>query len=205
MFIWLSVAVIYGLFLAWYYNWSGPIKNDEIEAGLKKLFGSSGAKHTDIDVVRTFLMDDDGKEFVMQNFVKLQKGPLTNPVTGESSYASKLLSKYVGPFTKALLMRGGHPVFVARKVGGYIDSWEVYPDQQWDATSMMRYRSRLDMLELASDPRFADIHIFKTTAIEKTASYPVQITLSFFLKPGFYVPVLLLMLASIVQFLLSQF
>jgi len=203
MFIWLSVAVVYVLFLAWYYNWSGPIKNDEIEEGLQKLFDSSGAKHTDLDVIRKFLMNDDGKEFIMQNFVKLQKGPVTNPVTGESSHASALLSKYVGPFTKALLMRGGHPVFVARKVGGYIDSWEACPDQKWDATAMMRYRSRLDLLELASDPRFADIHIFKTTAIEKTASYPVQLTLSFFIKPGFYVPILLLLVASFVQFLLA--
>jgi len=205
MFIWLCVAVVYVLFLAWYYNWSGPIQSDEIEDALRKMFDSSGAKNTDIDVFRRFLRDDDGKEFIMQNFVKLQKGPLINPVTGESSHASTLLSKYVGPFTKALLVRGGHPVFVARKVGGYIDSWEACPDQMWDATAMMRYRSRVDLLELASDPRFANIHIFKTTAIEKTVSYPVQLTMSFFIKPGFYVPMFLLMLASIGQLLVMLF
>jgi len=205
MSIWLSFAVIYVLFLAWYYNWSGPVKSEELENILQGFANSSGVKHTDVDVIRDFLRNDDGKEFIMQNFVKLQKGLVTNPVTGESSHASTLLSKYVNPFTKALLMRGGHPVFVARKVGGYIDSWEACPDQMWDATAMMRYRSRLDLLELASDPRFADIHIFKTTAIEKTANYPVQLSLSFFIKPGFYVPILLLLVASLVQCLLTLF
>ena len=43
----------------------------------------SGAEYTDIDVLRRFLEEDDGKEFVMQNFVKLHAGKMSHPVTGE--------------------------------------------------------------------------------------------------------------------------
>ena len=91
---------------------------------------------------------------------------------------------------------------MARKVGGHIDSWNAEPDANWQATSMMRYRSRRDLIELALDQRFAAIHVFKTSAIAKTISFPVQIQLSFFLRPGFYVPLLLLWLTSLLQFAL---
>ena len=37
---------------------------------------------------------------------------------------------------------------------------------------MMRYRSRRDMLAMVMDPAFADGHIYKLAAIERTISYP---------------------------------
>jgi len=202
MFLWVVVALVYGLFLVWYYNWSGPIRESQIDDFMKTFVDSKGSSNTDPDVIREFLRRDDGKEFVMQNFIKLQIGQLQDPVTGEQSSARKLLSKYTGPFTKALFRRGGHPVFMAQKVGGYIDSWEAYPDQQWDVTSMMRYKCRRDLIELASSSKFDEIHVFKISAIEKTISYPVQLRVSFFMRPGFYVPVFLVFMAILVDYLL---
>lgn len=64
---------------------------------------------------------------------------------------------------------------------------------------MMRYRSRRDLVELVLDPAFADGHVFKLAAIERTISYPTQIMLSTSLRPPIYVLLILLLLASAVQ------
>lgn len=204
MSVWLAALGIYVVFLAWYYNWSGPLKEHEIELLLQKYVGSPGARTTDIDVVKEFLRRDDGKEFFMQNFIRLKKGQIPHPVTGEETSASELLARYSATFGKAIFKRAGHPVFMALKVGGFIDSWETNPDEKWHITSMMRYRSRREVFEVGCDPVFDDIHIFKTAAIEKTASFPVQIKQAMIMRPGVYVPLLLVLLATIAQLFLSQ-
>jgi len=199
--IWLTASALYLAFLYWYINWSGPIAAEEIDSYIEKFSKGSGAAHTDADVVRRFMEEDDGKEFVMQNFVTLHSGKMSHPVTGEQVNPQDVLAGYFKPFAKELFKRGGHPVFMTRKVGGYIDSWSCDKDPQWAATAMMRYKCRRDLIELASDQRFSDIHIFKTSAIDKTVSFPVQITMSFFLRPRFYVPLGLVWLASMAHFI----
>ena len=199
--IWLTASALYLAFLYWYINWSGPIAAEEIDSYIEKFSKGSGAAHTDADVVRRFMEEDDGKEFVMQNFVTLHSGKMSHPVTGEQVNPQDVLAGYFKPFAKELFKRGGHPVFMTRKVGGYIDSWNCDKDPQWAATTMMRYKCRRDLIELASDQRFSDIHIFKTSAIDKTVSFPVQITMSFFLRPRFYVPLGLVWLASMAHFI----
>ena len=196
----MTAAFLYLAFLYWYTNWSGAISAEEVDRYIEQFSAGSGTQYTDIEVLRRFLEEDDGKEFVMQNFVTLHSGKISHPVTGEQVDPQEVIGGYFKPFAKALFKRGGHPVFMARKVGGYIDSWNGDGDPQWAATAMMRYRSRRDLIELASDKRFSDIHIFKTTSIEKTVSFPVQINMSFFLRPRAYVPMGLLWLATMVNF-----
>jgi len=198
--IWLAAAALYGMFLYWYFNWSGPLSEAEVEQIIGRFSEQSGSGKTDLEVLRTFLQQDDGKEFVMQNSVKLHPGSIPHPVTGDSVTARDLLEGYTKPFIKALFARGGHPVYMARKVGGYIDSWSCDADPQWTFTAMMRYRSRRDLAVLASDSRFSAIHSFKTLAIAATVSFPVQIQLSFFMRPPVYVPLMLLWLASMLHF-----
>ncbi len=198
---WIVAAVLYIAFVLWYYNWSGPIKEHEIEGLVDKIKRSSGSAHTSIDVFRDFISSDDGKEFVMQNFICVKKGAIDNPVTGERIDAAALLQKYSGPFMKELFLRGGHPVFVSRKVGGFIDSWGGAADEGWHVTAMMRYRSRRDLIELATNTKFDDIHIFKTTAMDKTTSFPVQLKMSLFMRPGVYVPFGLVFVGMLIQLL----
>ena len=203
--IWAAAAVLYLIFLAWYVNWSGPVKADEIDGYIAALVSGDGAETIDAEIIRSFLKEDDGEEFIMQNFVKFPDGNITHPRTGEPAKPLEVVQEYFVPFSKALLARGGHPVFTARKVGGYIDSWKYDPDPGWHATAMMRYKSRRDLVELAADPRFADMHVFKTSAIEQTISFPVQLNISFFLGPKFFVPLILLLLASLGQHVLFLF
>jgi hypothetical protein len=197
--LWIVLAVLYIAFVLWYYNWSGPIKDHEIEGMVDKVKNSAGSAHTSIDVFSDFIKNDDGKEFVMQNFIRVKDGVIDHPVTGEKTAAAALLQQYSNPFTKALFLRGGHPVFISRKVGGLIDSWGGNDDEEWHVTAMMRYRSRRDLVELVTNPKFDDVHIYKITAIDKTTSFPVQLRMSLFMRPGVYVPFGLVFVGMLIQ------
>ncbi len=146
--IWLLIPVLYGVFLFWYYSWSGPIAPEEVDGFMAAFEVTEGSQHTDGEVFRRFLQEDDGGEFVMLNLVQLHEGEIAHPVSGEKMSASNLLSEYFQPFALALFKRGGHPVFQVRTAGGNIDSWNADNNVGFGATAMMRYRSRRDLVEL---------------------------------------------------------
>ena len=197
--IWLLVPVFYGLFALWYFNWRGPITQTEIDTFMSDFENRQGSRHTDVEIFRKFLEQDDGGEFVMLNQVQLHPGNIPHPRTGEMQQPTHVLSDYFRPFAWALFKRGGHPVFQAKTVGGNIDSWNAEDNVSFGTTAMMRYRSRRDLVELVLNPAFADGHLYKLAAIEKTISYPTQVLLSTSLRPPVAVLLILLLLASMAQ------
>lgn len=203
MKIWILVPILYGLFSLWYFNWSGPITAAEIDSFMSAFDNAEGNQHTDAQTFRTFLEQDDGDEFVMLNLVQLHDGDVVHPVSGGRVNPSQLIGEYFGPFSLALLKRGGHPVFQATTVGGNIDSWNADSNVGFGVAAMMRYRSRRDLVELVIDPAFADAHIYKLAAIERTISYPTQIMLSTSLRPPVVVLLVLVLLGSLAQNLIG--
>ncbi len=197
--IWLLVPVLYGLFSLWYFNWKGSLTPEEVDGFMASFDQLEGSKHTDAVTFRKFLEEDDGGEFVMLNQVHLHGGEVAHPLTGKAVGSSELLGEYFAPFALALLKRGGHPVFQARTVGGNIDSWNAEANVGFNGTAMMRYKSRRDLAELVLAPAFADSHIYKLAAIERTVSYPTRMTLSISLRPPVAVMMVLLLLTSLVQ------
>ena len=197
--IWILVPIFYGLFSLWYFNWQGPVTQAEIDESLDSFAELEVSKHTEQAVIRKFLEEDDGKEFVMLNLIQLREGKVSHPVTGEKQKPRELITNYFGSFSLALMKRGGHPVFQARTVGGNIDSWNADSNVGFMATSMMRYKSRRDLVELITDPAFKDSHLYKLAAIERTISYPTQTMFSASLRPPISVLLVLLLLASIAQ------
>ena len=197
--IWVWVPVLYAVFSAWYFNWQGPLGVDEVTKLMLDFDKLEGSKHTDAATFRKFLEEDDGGEFVMLNLVQLHAGEIAHPLTGEAMSASDLIGEYFGPFAVSLFKRGGHPVFQAKTIGGNIDSWNADHNVGFGTTAMMRYKSRRDIAELVLDPAFADAHIYKLAAIDRTISYPTHIMMSTALQPPIAVLVGLLLLASLVQ------
>ena len=88
-------------------------------------------------------------------------------------------------------------------MGGNIDSWNAEHNVGFSTAAMMRYKSRRDLVELVIDPALADGHIYKLAAIERTISYPTQISFSAHLRPPIAVLLVLLLLASLVQNLMA--
>ena len=199
VWIWLTAAVVYGAFRGWYDNWRGPIRPDEIEAFLARVEGTSTAEVNDVATLRQFLEKDDGREFVMFNLVRLAPEPVPDPTTGEPTSAESLIRTYIGGFLPTLLRHGGVPLLELRKIGPYVDAWGVEPDPGWTIAGCMRYRSRRDMIELATDPRFLATHGFKIAALPNTFSFPTRNALRGFLGPRIWVALVLALTAALMH------
>lgn len=194
--IWTAAAALYLLFRLWYDSWRGPLTKAEIDAFFAAVQGKFSGGN-DPAVLRSFLEADDGKEFVMLNLVKVEQGVVADPHTGEPVPGPEMMRRYSDPFVRALIRRGGHPGMVGRKVGPYVDAWQVEPDPGWTIFGLMRYRSRRDMLAMITDPRFADHHAFKLLGIPTTFSFPTQRQVSIYAGPRLTVALVLALGAAL--------
>lgn len=199
--VWAVAAAAYAAFAAWYFNWRGRVRADEIDGYVARIraVNPHSADRTADGVLRTFLEGDDGREFFMLNLVRLAPGEVKDPKTGAMRSARAVMQDYTKAFLPALIARGGHPAMVARKAGGYVDSWGVEADPGWSVVGYMRYRSRRDMAELASDPRFGGGHEFKFAAVPVTLSFPTQPMVLALLSPKVWVALVLALLAALAQ------
>jgi hypothetical protein len=196
---WPLALALYLAFRFWYDKPRGPLSKTEIDALLDESNRSPVGEHTDRAVLRAFLEADDGREFVMSNLVRVHPGEVPHPVTGVPTPGLQLLQEYGTRFVKVLLLHGGHPMLVMRKVGGYVDSWNTPPDPGWHIVGAMRYRSRRDMMELARNPTLRDVHPFKTAGTAMTFSFPTQVMMGFAMRPRVWVGLVLALAAALVH------
>jgi len=172
--IWGAALLLYGAFSLWYNNLRGPLGPEEIERFLERAQAQSSVEPDRLATLRRFLEADDGGEFFMLNLVRLQPGPVATPGSGEPQHARRVLAGYTGHFMPALFARAGHPALFGRAAGGYLEEWGVAPDPGWSFAGVIRYRSRRDMIELATDPAFEPAHVFKVAAMASTLAFPLR-------------------------------
>ena len=199
LWIWLGAGGLYAAFRLWYDGWRGPLRPEEVESLLAALRETPGAELNDLDTLRRFLESDDGREFIMLNLVRVAPGAVPHPKTGAPTPAARLLREYIAGFLPALLRRGGHPALQARKIGGYVDAWNVAPDPGWSFVGMMRYRSRRDLAKLAIDPRFTAAHPMKAAALPVTFSFPTALGPGLLLGPRVWLALALALAAALLQ------
>ena len=60
--IWVWVPLLYGLFSLWYFNWQGPLNEEEIEKVMQVFDGQQETANTSKALFRKFLEEDDGGE-----------------------------------------------------------------------------------------------------------------------------------------------
>ncbi len=208
MAVWVPWAVAGLLYLAFRLFYDGlrrPLSKAEIDDFLAAAGDRLHETGNDPEVMRAFLEADDGGEFVMLNLVRAHPGDITNPDTGEVASGMTWLRRYSDKFTGQLFRRGGHPVFVGRKVAGYIDAWNTPADPGWTLFGTMRYRSRRDMIQLARAPEFLAAHPAKLLGLDATFSFPTQRVFAFYVSPRATVALVLALLAALAHImLLSQ-
>jgi hypothetical protein len=195
--IWAGALLLWLAFLLFYDGWRRPLRREEIDAFLATLGPRMAETGNDAARLRAFLEADDGREFVMVNLVGTRAGPVTDPDSGDTREGSEWLRRYSDPFVRGLIARGGHPLFVGRKVGGYIDAWNVPADPGWSLVGTMRYRSRRDLIRMASDRAFRAAHPAKLLGIATTFSFPTQRQIAFYASPRVTMGLLLGLLAAL--------
>jgi hypothetical protein len=195
--VWLLAAALYGGFRLFYDNWRGRLTQEEVDAMLARAEAAGVGEVNDLSTVRTFLEEDDGREFVMVNLVRVPDTMVTNPDTGAQVPAVEMMKAYSKAFIPLLLRHGGHPALATRKVGGYVDSWMVGPDPGWSIVGFMRYRSRRDMMKMVLDPAFEAAHKYKPLGVAETFSFPTQPFLRAYVSPRVSIFLILALAAAL--------
>ncbi len=161
-FIWGIAALLYVGFWFWYIGISRKITSDEVESTINLLQTRSNYSVKQIDAIRHFFEQDDGKDFVMVNLLEL-KEPMQQ--------SRKNLAAYQKVFLGNLLKRAGHPVFIARAASGNLEDIGCGTDN-WTAAGMVRYRSRRDLLEVLPATVGSEHHELKLESLVRTFAYP---------------------------------
>jgi hypothetical protein len=183
MAIWSAALLLWLGFRLFYDGLRRPLRPHEIETFLAGLGARMDATGNDAARLRACLEADDGREFVMLNLVKTRPGIVADPDSGKALGGAGWLGRYSRVFVRGLMRRGGHPLFVGRKVGGYIDAWNTPADPGWTLFGTMRYRSRRDLIHMAGDPAFRAVHPAKLLGTEATFSFPAQRIIGFHAGP----------------------
>ena len=197
LWVWLIPLALYGAFWLWYTPLSGPMTDEEVEQAVAD-FTRDGASPEALARVRAFFEEDDGRSFIMINIMDSADTVPNLPATGPDAKAGDLLDHYMEYMWPALFSRACHPVFAGNAVGESLDLVGIEGAERWDSSAMMRYRSRRDMWQIASDPRFADRHEYKVAALEKTVAFPVQ-PMVMFSDPRFFLLLLILSILGLVD------
>lgn len=171
--VWTALLLIYGAFASWYTSCSGPLTEDEI-AHYTGLMQQRGRSPEDIAMLRAFLENDTGDDFVVVNAIELREPPtqVEGVLPGET--ASQVLDKYMEYMYPALFKRACHPVVFGQAAAPALDVWGIEGAETWTMSGLMRYRSRRDLMDIATNPAFAGRHEFKTAAMIKTIAFPID-------------------------------
>ncbi len=161
--LWSILAALYLGFRFWYDGGGGPLSAEEVAKYLARL-EERGGDPVRIERLREFLAGDDGGDFVMANYIHFRDEP----------GAQQDLDRYMAHMYPALFRRACHPVLAGPVVGSALDYWGIENGERWSMVGLVRYRSRRDMLEIATDPAFADAHRFKQSAMAQTIAIPVE-------------------------------
>lgn len=168
LILWGGAALLYGAFLAWYSGFGGPLTPEEVDHFME--IASTGSRDEgQLGDLRRFLESDTGEPFIMVNSIQLNEGPLP-----DGSTASEAIDRYMAYMWPALLKRACHPVIAGGAVGPALDVWGIEGAEDWSQAGLIRYRSRRDLMEIATNPEFSDSHHFKIDAMKKTVAFPVE-------------------------------
>ena len=161
--LWAVMAALYLVFRLWYDGGGGPLTPQEVDHYVAR-FEERGAPASRIEKVREFLASDTGSDFVMANFIRQSDDP----------DAQADMDRYMAHMYPALFARACHPVFAGPVVARALDVWGIEGGERWSMVGLVRYRSRRDVMEIATNPAFADAHGFKVAAMAQTIAIPVE-------------------------------
>jgi hypothetical protein len=199
--LWLVVAAVYGGFFAWYTGSGGPLTPEEIETYMERLERSDRDPER-LAEFRKFLEADTGGDLIIVNAILLHERPLHLGDVGPDESSAEVLDRYMAFMWPELLSRACHPV-----IGGdasiTVEAWGVEGAERWSFAGLMRYRSRRDLMEIATHPAFDDAHQYKVAAMRKTIAFPVDADFNLG-APRLLIGLILFSLAAALHLLLGR-
>ena len=179
MRVWITLAIIYGLFFTWYTDFGGKLSDDEIKSYYSK-FESNALKDGRVlnprgmDLIQKFMEEDSGKQFLMVNVIDMSENPTFPDGTVSEESADNLMNEYMEHMYGEILKRASHPVFMGSAVNGSMDLVGIENAEVWETAALIRYKSRRAFLEIVTHPKMNSKHKYKIAALEKTIAFPVE-------------------------------
>jgi hypothetical protein len=192
LILWSLLAALYLGFRLWYDGGGGPLTPAEVSRYVE-LLEERGAEPARIEKLREFLANDPGSDFVMANFIHFQDRP----------DAQADMDRYMAHMYPELFRRACHPVLAGPVVARALDYWGLSSGERWSMVGLVRYRSRRDIMEISTNPAFADAHQFKIAAMAQTIAIPVEPFLMI-ASPRWLVGGALLTLGALLQLALGR-
>ena len=189
--IWSTALLTYAAFWYWYVGFRKKITREEVEQTMRLFDDVDSHSSQQIEHLRNFLANDDGKDFVMVNLLQLCK-----PVVD----SKQKLDTYQKIFLGSLLRKAGHPVLIARAASGNIENIDSDQADNWGAAGLVRYRSRRDLMEILPHTIGSEHHGLKLAALDKTLAFPAS---PWFMLggPRIVVALVIALIAALVQIL----
>jgi len=173
--IWLILGAIYGVSFSWYTSFGGPLTEAEIAHYIERIESREPAASPErVAIMRKFMEEDTGDDFVMLNLIDMYETPLQIEGVEPGETSDEVLAKYMEYMIPALLARACHPVLYGQAASSVMDIMNADGMENWTTGAGMRYRSRRDLLEIAFNPAFSGSHEFKIAAMRKTIAFPID-------------------------------
>ncbi len=172
---WAVLGVLYLAFFSWYTSFGGPLTDAEVEHCMVLMKENDPDASPELQtILREFLESDTGDDFVMWNNIDMRETPLQVEGVEPGETSSEVMDKYMEYMWPALFARACHPVILGRAASRAPEMFGIAGVRHWTEGSAMRYRSRRDMLEIATNPGFQGSHEFKIAALNKTFAFPID-------------------------------
>ena len=88
------LAALFVAFCSWYTSCGGPLDAQEIDR-YARIMSERGQSPERITMLRAFLEDDSGDDFVMVNLIELREPPEQVPGVAPGDTAQQVLGKYM--------------------------------------------------------------------------------------------------------------
>ena len=173
--IWTILTALYVAFFSWYTSFGGPLTDAEIAHYMARVESREPPPSPErVAQLRKFMEQDTGDDFVMVNVIDMYETPLQIEGVEPGESSEDVLDKYMAYMYPALFARACHPVLYGQAASSAMDLMNAEGMETWTTGAGMRYRSRRDMLEIATNPAFSGSHEFKIAAMHKTIAFPID-------------------------------
>lgn len=147
---------------------SSPMTSSEVDEYMKSinqlsqtLGGESGHKQ-----LREFFLSDDGEAFYTVNLYKYHDEVPARTSSLPSISGRAVYDRFSKVMIKLLFKNYSYPVFGS--------NWLDLSENGWDRIVIVRYRSRRDMAEIYSDPKFVIANIDKLASLKEHERFVVK-------------------------------
>ena len=147
---------------------SSPMTSTEVDEYIQKInhLSQTLGGEPDIKQLKEFFDSDDGEAFYTVNLYKYHDEVRDMSSDAVSLSGREVYDRFSSVMIKLLFKNYSYPVFGS--------NWLGLSDNDWDRIVIVRYRSRKDMAEIYSDPKFVIASVDKWSSLKSHERFVVK-------------------------------